>query len=60
MALGLSTGNLSLSSSVLESKKERETGQIVKENENSGRNGGKATDHGKDMVKNGGEVFSES
>ena len=60
MALGVSASNLSFCSSVLESKKERKTGQTTKENENSGGNGGKASDHGKDMVKNGGEVFSES
>ena len=44
MALGVSASNISLCSSVLESKKERKTGQTIKENENSGGNGGKATD----------------
>ena len=60
MALGVSAGNISLCSSVLESKKERKTRQTFKENENSGGNGGKATDYRKDMVKNGGDMFSEN
>ena len=60
MALGVSASNISLCSSVLESKKERKTGQTIKENENSGGNGGKATNHREDMVKNGGEMFSEN
>ena len=57
MALGLSIGYLSLSSPVLEGKMERQTGKIIKENENGGRHGGKIVDHGKSMVENSGEVF---
>ena len=57
VALGLSTGNLSLSSPVLEGKMERKTGKIIKKNENGGRHGGEIVDHGKSMVENGGEVF---
>ena len=57
MALGLSIGYLSLSSPILEGKMERQTGKIIKENENGGRHGGKIVDHGKSMVENGGEVF---
>ena len=57
VALGLSTSNLSLSSPVLEGKMERQTGKIIKENENGGRHGGEIVDHGKSMVENSGEVF---
>ena len=60
MALGVSAGNISLCSSVLESKKERETGQTIKENEISGGNGGKATNYGTDMVKDSRKIFSEN
>ena len=57
MALGLSISNISLSPPVLEGKMERQTGKIIKENENGGRHGGKIVDHGKSMVENSGEVF---
>ena len=60
MAIGISASNISLCSSVLESKKEWKTGQTIKENENGGGNGGKATDYGTDMVKNSGEILSEN
>ena len=59
MVICVSASNIPLYPSVLESKKERKTGQTIKENENSGGNGGKATDYGKDMVKNSGEIFPE-
>ena len=45
VALGLSTGNLSLSSPILEGKMERQTRKIIKENENGGRHCGKIVDH---------------
>ena len=57
MALGLSIGYLSLCPPVLEGKMERQTGKIIKENENGGGHGGKIVDYGKSMVENSGEVF---
>ena len=57
MALGISIGYLSLCSPVLEGKMERQTGKIIKENENGGGHGGKIVDYGKSMVENSGEVF---
>ena len=44
MVICVSASNIPLCPSVLESKKERKTRQTVKENENGGGNGGKATD----------------